>query len=165
MAKKISREEHRLNDRDIEMIAAKVAEMPVQLRPTWPQIIALAETITGQTYSRQSLSAHENIAKAYAGVSTRHQILKRGGKPPKPKQDNDSLKDQKIAKLEAEVALQRELIDALQDLLIRFVGNATLKGITQEQLEAELPARPERRSDVDAMAERTKEARKKQRRG
>lgn len=165
MVKKISAADHRLSDADVKLIAHAVKTMPVQLRPTWPKIIDLAKAITNQTYTRQALSAHADIAEAYGVASKNHQKIKGGGILPSPKPDADSLKDQKIAKLEGEVDRQRELIDALQDLLVRFVGNAALQGITQEQMEAALPDRSRQRTDIDAMAEKTKEARKRQRRG
>ncbi|WEK44307.1 MAG: hypothetical protein P0Y64_05725 [Candidatus Sphingomonas colombiensis] len=139
--------------------------MAVDLRPTWPKIIALGETVTGRAFTRQALSAHESIATAYDAAVARHHKLRKNGPPPEPKPQNDSLDAQRIAELEAENERQRELIDALQDMLVRFVGNAVTAGVSQERLEAPLPARAEWRSDVDDMADRTKEARRKQRRG
>lgn len=154
---------HRLTEHDIKLIVQQIRELNVELRPTWAKVIELTKLITKREFSRQSLSAHEVIAAEYRSAVERHwnRRGKQGGGHPKI--PSDDLKSQKIAKLEMKVQVQTELIEALQDLLVRYVGNAQAAGISQEAMEAPLKARAEWRSDVDSAAERTKEARRKQR--
>ena len=147
------------------MITALIDEMSVQLRPTWSKIIMLSETITSKRFTRQALSAHEQIADAYQNAIIRHRMLRNRGVSIEPKLPDDDIKSQKISTLEMTIHEQSELIDALQDMLVRYVGNAQNAGISQEKLEAPLEGRADWRSDIDAMADRTKEARRRQRQG
>lgn len=153
---------HRLTENDVKLIVQQIRELSVELRPTWAKVIELAKFITKRKFSRQSLAAHDVIAAEYRSAVKRH--WSRRGKPgaDHPKIPADDLKSQKIAKLEIKVQMQAELIESLQDLLVRYVGNAQAAGISQEAMEAPLKARAEWRSDVDSAAERTKEARRKQ---
>lgn len=155
----------RLNPRDIVLIAKLVGEMNTTLRPTWPQVIEIAKRITKKEYSRQSLSAHDQIKDAYDVARSQHAAFRTTGRVRKPKLPADEEKDQKLASHAVVIQDQRELIEAYQDLLVRFIGNAILAGVTQERLEADLEPRAEWRSDLDQMADKTKEARRKQRRG
>jgi len=155
----------RLDPRDIVLIAKLVGEMDTALRPTWPEVIKIVEKVTKKEYSRQSLSAHEKIKDAYDVVRSQHAAFTTTGRVRKPKLPADEEKDQKLASQAVIIHDQRELIEAYQDLLVRFIGTAILAGITQERLEADLEPRAEWRSDLDQMADKTKEARRKQRRG
>lgn len=154
---------HRLKKNDIKLIAQQIRELNVELRPTWANVIEIAKIVTKRDFSRQSLAAHDVIASEYRSAVERH--WSRRGKQglAQLRMPADDLKSQKIAKLEIKVQMQAELIDSLQDLLVRYVGNAQAAGIAQEALEAPLKARAKWRSDVDSAAERTKEARRKQR--
>lgn len=155
----------RLKPRDIVLIAKLVGEMDTTLRPTWRQIIKIAKDVTKKEYSRQSLYAHGTIKDAYDVVRSQHAAFRTTGRLRKPKLPADEEKDQKIAIQAVLIQDQRELIEAYQDLLVRFIGNAILAGVTQERMEADLEPRAEWRSDLDQMADKTKEARRKQRRG
>lgn len=164
--KRVANRNHRLGQRDLTVIANLVREMDVQLRPTWTKVIEIARSVTKKEFSRQSLCAHQEIDDAYQDAVNRHALLRqeRGQRIRPAPLSGDQLEEQKLANQAREIAEQAEQIEAYQDLLIRFIGNAMLAGITQERLEAPLEARDEWRSDLDQMADRTREARRKQRR-
>lgn len=155
----------RLDPRHITLIAKLVGDMDTAFRPTWPKIIKIAEKVTKKEYSRQSLSAHQEIKDAYDLVRSGHAASRKTGRVREPRLPEDEEKDRKIADQATVIQNQDDLIKAYQDLLVRFIGNAILAGVTQERLEADLEPRAEWRSDLDHMAEKTKEARRKQRRG
>jgi hypothetical protein len=154
---------HRLLPRDIELIAKLVREMPINLRPSWPAIIILAQAATGKAFSRQSLSSHEPIEQSYqARIDDYRRRRSTGLEPREPIVDDDP-EQRRVRNIELENASIRGKIEAYEDLLIRIIQNAMSFGITQEQLEAPLVPREQGRSDLDAMAERTREARRSSR--
>lgn len=163
MAPKKNSATHRLAAREIELIAKLIREMPINLRPTWPKIIALTENATGKSFSRQALSSHEDIERAYEARVNDHRKFRAGGREPKEPIIDDDPEQRRMRKIEEENASLRATKEAYEDLLIRIIQNAMSFGITQDQLEAPLVPREQGRSDLDAMEARTREARRNSR--
>lgn len=162
--KKIISTHLRLSEKDKQAIILLIRVQEPNLKLTWRKIEQLSEDATGHEFSRQALSADEDIASAYSDKRNEHLKFRAGGVGLRPSPERDDSGSTKIARLEEEVARLKGTIDAQAELLVRFIGNALLAGLSQERLEAPLTPRQQARTDVDAMVDRTRDAQRRSRR-
>lgn len=151
----------RLTKLDVDAITTLILSQAPNLKVTWLRVCEIAEAACGHKFSRQALSANEEISCAYQSKLNEHiKFRTTGALQSIPNDDPDW---SKLQKLEHEIKFLKATVDAQCELLVRFVGNAVLAGLSQEILEASLEPRQQDRTDVDKMVDRTREAQRKAR--
>ncbi len=151
----------RLTKLHVDAITTLIRSQAPNLKVTWQRVSEIAEAACGHKFSRQALSAVEEISCAYHAKLDEHIKFRTSGAPQPIQNDDPDLS--KLKKLEHEIKCLKATVDAQCELLVRFVGNAVLAGLSQEMLEASLDPRQQNRTDVDKMIDRTREAQRKAR--
>ena len=131
-------------------IVARMKAMPVEQKPTWKAVIAIAQSVTGIVYSRQGLDGVEEIRTALDDKLSAHLRWRDDGivtKPPAAEEDMDP-KDRKILALEAQLKALTDTVRAYDEQLITIIGNAVSGGLTVEQLEKPRAKAPRQRTDM-----------------
>ncbi len=112
---------------------------------TWPQICQAAATLIDKSPTRQTLSAHEAIVDAY---QSRKKVLKgSGAREPRPASLNVAAA--RLAKLEAEIEELKEKNRKFKQLFTVWQYNSYKHGLTESQLNQQLPKIDRERSDGD----------------
>jgi hypothetical protein len=106
---------------------------------TWNDVIALGEEVTSKTYSRQTLEKKDDIRTAYNVVIGKDQGQGVGRHSKKPKSKELMVAEDRILRLVAKVELL-EAIDAKhREQFIVWAENARKKGLSEADLNKELP--------------------------
>lgn len=135
--------------------------MPIEIRPTWERVVQTIQQQAGLSFSRQALSAHETIAQAYAHRLEEHRAYRDTGRQPRERDPEEDPSERRLREVEQSNHDLREHVEALEDLLIRLIQNAKTFGMTLEDLERPLEPLDQGRSDLDAMAKRSRDARRR----
>lgn len=98
---------------------------------TWPLLIAAAKERTGLEYTRQNLMRYSDIFDVFG--RKKDELRGAPGKE-KPK----SIAEQRIQRLQNELATERAKNKRLLDRHARWVVNASMRGLTEEDLDEEL---------------------------
>jgi hypothetical protein len=150
----------RLNPNDVKLACQLINEMAINLRPTWDRVILIVHEVTLKTFTRQSLSANEQISEAYQQRVDAYRKFSLGGKLPAEKIEDPDFAHKQLRDEIADLKLTVEIYD---EILMRIIANAIKNGISQEQLEAPLEPIEQGRTDLDQLAEKTRAARVKAR--
>ncbi|EIO3707134.1 hypothetical protein U0N67_003955 [Vibrio parahaemolyticus] len=127
-----------LTDKDINDIVELLDEWPVDSKLTWDLLVASVKDSFNLTTTRQTIQKQARIKAAFKEVkditSGRARGIKKRASVPSLKvaQERLDTKDRKIERLERE---NRQLLEQF----VRWVYNASLYGLTPEQLNEPLP--------------------------
>jgi|GEM_PF-678017 len=116
---------------------------------TWELLLARVYKELGATYTRQSLAGHDSIALAFR---KRKRIEPEdGGDFPESPELKAALA--KIVSLEVEVERLNAVVSGYKEERVRWIYNASIRNLTEPQLNQEIPAvdrRQTRRADDKA---------------
>ncbi|MPR10988.1 hypothetical protein [Microvirga tunisiensis] len=106
-------------------------------RRTWPALIAAVHKAVGATYTRQGLFKHEKIRIA---MGVERASSQRGAqKTPRPKSKELKATLDRLERAEHENAELTILLERMRAKFVRWAYNASLRGITEAQLDEPLP--------------------------
>lgn len=127
-----------LDDKAIELVLSTLDGWNGKL--TWDLLIEEVATRTRQRYTRQALSGHERIQKAFTDRKTA--LAERADKPGSKKADGaeQTLEQQVIARLEAQVRRLTAENSALLEKFAVWAYNARIRGLDEAFLSQPLPA-------------------------
>jgi hypothetical protein len=131
-----------LSDQDIETIVGILDGWSGRL--TWNTLIDAIEVNLGQGYTRQALSKHDRIKRAF---TVRKRTLSKYSAIPSHRSLELQKALERIERLKAENARLRADTDDLRDQFARWAYNAFTKGITEEFLDKPLPPTDRDRTD------------------
>lgn len=103
---------------------------------TWDSLITVVEQRTRQLYTRQTLSGHERIQQAFA--VRKKALLGASGDADKPA-EADSIEQQVIRRLEAQVQRLEAENSALLEKFVVWAYNARIRGLDEQFLSQALP--------------------------
>lgn len=127
-----------LTDKDINDIVDLLDEWPLDSKLTWELLVAAIKDSLNLTTTRQTIQKQVRVKEAFKEVkdiisSGARGISKRASVPSlKVAQERLDTKERKIERLERE---NRQLLEQF----VRWVYNASLYGVTPEQLNEPLP--------------------------
>jgi hypothetical protein len=136
-----------MTDEQRQKILRRIGSLPINVKPTWQDVIDIALTVTRKKYSRQGLDKVPGVRDALQlRVAQHRQYLKTGNKPAKRKLPEEiDPKDRIIGELRAELAKSQETIRLQDQRLVRLIVNASARGLDIALLDHDLD-KPERRS-------------------
>jgi hypothetical protein len=106
-------------------------------RKTWPALIAAVEKALGATYSRYGLFKHEKIRVAMeAGKASSESGSKQTSRPMSKELKATFERLQRVEQENAELTI---LLERMRMKFVRWAYNASLRGITEAQLDEPLP--------------------------
>ena len=125
----------RLTPKDVKAIVAEVAELPFRTRPTWDHVRGAALAVTRRAYSRQALSAHDEICEAYDFKVAEYRRFRGQGAAPKLVEVDDDPREARIRRLEADKAELEAKVVELDKRVMLHIANAIRLGLSTREIE------------------------------
>ncbi len=132
----------RLSDRDVQAVVTLVEAWEGPL--TWERLVERTALVLGRSYTRQALDGHESIKAAYQARKRRIRMIRDSLR--KGKATSDEMPPELAAALRRAVAAEvrvaglEQVIEGYRRKFICWLYNARNSGLTEEQLNAPLPA-------------------------
>lgn len=127
-----------ITESDVKLIVEMIRHWPKQEKLKWENICLGSQTIIGYKPTRQALDKKTAIASAYE--IKKKQLRFEADKlssVARPRSISGAM--EKIAKLEAENAQLKGELSKMAEIARRFIYNASVKGLTRQQLTKPLP--------------------------
>jgi len=141
------KKKRRLTADEVNLIATLIKGRPSSQVLAWEGVVDLAKVQFGHEWTRQALQAHVDIKDAYSKHAQRHRQYRETGKPPRAKEPEIVVLQQKLDKEKTDNASLRETLRQYDELLCTYMSNAIRHGISPEQLGA--PLVPPYRAQTD----------------
>lgn len=125
-----------LSREDSLRIAALIANF--RGRITWDDVVALGEEVTGLTYSKPTLWGRDCIRLAYDRSNGKNQPGPKK-RTRRPKSKELSTVEDRLAKTKKVLEEKDALIAQLTEQFLVWAENARKRGVTEADLNAELP--------------------------
>nr|WP_199048073.1 hypothetical protein [Dyella sp. ASV24] len=132
-----------LKPREVDIIIECIRRWP-EAKITWATICAEAKLLIGRAPARQTLCANDKIMTAYR--AKRDDLRFRSPHISLP--SSLAIAAQRVARKDVEIQELRALTNALLERFVRWQYNAYKHGMTEAQLEADLPRIDRGRTDM-----------------
>lgn len=128
----------KLTSRQVASIASTVRKLDDADRPTWDTVARIAKELTRHQFSRQALEKHSSIKTAYSERVDAYRRRRATGRSETRDADSPPTQENELSEATKRFKQQLEEYDRR---LILLVSNATARGISLEELEADLSRR------------------------
>ena len=127
-----------ITDAEVFLIVEMIRHWPKEEKLTWENICKGSQSIIGYLPTRQGLANKTGIAEAYDVKKKKIRFdVDKLSNVARPRSIQDAM--ERLAKLEAENAQLKGEVQKMAEVAQRFIYNASVKGLTREQIMKPLP--------------------------